>query len=64
MESRFDPKTFGFDTMLNHHFFQKLKLIEKCKFNYSINTLTQKKNPNFIAKAKEQYFTKLHQGEQ
>jgi len=36
----FELKTFIFDTMLNHYLFQKLKLIEKCKFNYLINTLT------------------------
>jgi len=26
--------------LLNYHLFQKLKLIERCKFNYLINTLT------------------------
>ena len=28
-ESRFDPKTFEFDTMLNHYLFQKFKLIRR-----------------------------------
>jgi hypothetical protein len=28
--------TFDFDTMLNYHLFQNLKLIEKDKFNYLI----------------------------
>lgn len=40
MESRFDLRTFDFDTMLNHHLSQKLKLIGIGKFNNLINTLT------------------------
>lgn len=31
---------FYFDTILNYHLYQKLKLIEKCEFYYSINILT------------------------
>jgi hypothetical protein len=42
-ESRFELKTFGSDTMLNYHLFQKLKLIRKGKFNHLINTLTSNK---------------------
>jgi hypothetical protein len=41
MKSRFELRTFGFDTMLNHHLSQKLKLIGRCKFNHLINTLTK-----------------------
>ena len=40
MESRFELKTFVFDTMLNHHLFQKFKLIGKNKFNHLINSFT------------------------
>jgi hypothetical protein len=40
MESRSELKTFGFDTILNYHLSQKLKLIERGKFNHLINTLT------------------------
>jgi hypothetical protein len=39
-ESRFELNTFDFDTMLNHHLSQKLKLIGRVKFNHLINTLT------------------------
>jgi hypothetical protein len=39
-ESRFELRTFGSDTMLNHHLSQKLKLIGRSKFNHLINTLT------------------------
>jgi hypothetical protein len=39
-EIRFELKTFGSDTMLNHHLFRKLKLIERDKFNHLINILT------------------------
>jgi hypothetical protein len=39
-ESRFDPMTFGFDTMLNYQLSQKLKLIKRCKFNHLIISLT------------------------
>ena len=38
-ELKFDLRTFGFDTMLNHHLSKKLKLIERDKFNHLINTL-------------------------
>jgi hypothetical protein len=38
----FELETFGFDTTLNHHLFQKVKRIEKkYKFNYLINILTK-----------------------
>jgi hypothetical protein len=40
MELRFELKTFDYDTMLNYHLFQKLKLIGRSKFNHLINTLT------------------------
>jgi hypothetical protein len=40
MESMFDPMTFNSNTMLNYQLSQKLKLIEKSKFNYLIITLT------------------------
>jgi hypothetical protein len=40
-ESRFELRTFGSDTMLNHHLSQKLKLIGRGKFNHLINTLTR-----------------------
>jgi len=40
IESRFELRTFGFDTMLNHHLSQKFKLIEIGKFNHLIKTLT------------------------
>jgi hypothetical protein len=40
MGLRFDPRTFGFDTMLNYYLFQKLKLIRRNKFNQLIITLT------------------------
>jgi hypothetical protein len=40
MESKFDFRTFGFDTMLNYHLFQKLKLIGRNKFNHLIISLT------------------------
>jgi hypothetical protein len=56
MESRFDPNTFGSDIMLNHYFFQKLKLIEKSKFNYSINTLTRKKKPKLHSRSERTIF--------
>jgi hypothetical protein len=39
-ESRFEPKTFDFNAILNHQLSQKLKLIRNYKFNYLINTLT------------------------
>jgi hypothetical protein len=39
-EPRFELKTFDSDIMLNHHLSQKLKLIERDKFNHLINTLT------------------------
>jgi hypothetical protein len=39
-ESRFDPMTFGSDTMLNYQLFQKLKLIGRGKFNHLTITLT------------------------
>jgi len=39
-EIMFELRTFGFDTMLNHHLFQKLKLIRIGKFTHLINTLT------------------------
>jgi hypothetical protein len=42
MESRFELRTFGSDTMLNYHLSQKLKLIGRGKFNHLINTLTYK----------------------
>jgi hypothetical protein len=40
MESRFELKIFGSDTMLNHHLSQKLKLIGRGKFKHLINTVT------------------------
>jgi hypothetical protein len=40
MELRFDPKTFGADTMLNYQLSQKLKLIGRDKFNHLIISLT------------------------
>jgi hypothetical protein len=36
MELRFDPMTFGSDTMLNYHLSQKFKLIRRGKFNHLI----------------------------
>jgi hypothetical protein len=39
-ESRFELRTFGSDTMLNHYLSQKLKLTGRGKFNHLINTLT------------------------
>jgi hypothetical protein len=42
IELMFDLKTFGTNTMLNHQLSQKLKRIERDKFNYLINTLTIK----------------------
>jgi hypothetical protein len=39
IESRFELRTFGSDTMLNHHLSQKFKRIERGKFNHLINTL-------------------------
>lgn len=39
MESRFEFKTFGSDTMLNHHLSKKLKLVGIGKFNHLTNTL-------------------------
>jgi hypothetical protein len=41
IKSKFELKTFDFDTMLNHHLSQKLKLIGKSKFNHFINNLTR-----------------------
>jgi hypothetical protein len=38
-ESRFNPITFGSDTMLNYQLSQKLKLIGRDKFNRLIITL-------------------------
>jgi hypothetical protein len=46
MESRFDPMTFGADTMVNYQLSQKLKLIGKCKFNHLIIILSHFKNKN------------------
>jgi hypothetical protein len=43
-ESRFELRTFGSDTMLNHHLSQKLKLIGRGKFNHLINTLKHATN--------------------
>jgi hypothetical protein len=40
IKSRFDPMTFGSDTMLNYQLSQKLKLIGNGKFNHLIITLT------------------------
>jgi hypothetical protein len=40
MESRFEFKIFGSDTILNHHLSQKLKFIGRDKFNHLINTST------------------------
>jgi hypothetical protein len=37
---RFDPKTFGCDTMLNYQLSQKVKLIGRGKFNYLTVILT------------------------
>jgi hypothetical protein len=39
-ESRFELRTFGSDTKLNHHLSQKFKLIGRGKFDHLINTLT------------------------
>ena len=36
MVLRFELGTFGFDTMLNHHLSQKLKLMKIGKFNHLI----------------------------
>jgi hypothetical protein len=33
-ESRFELRTFGSDTMLNHHLSQKFKLIGRGKFDH------------------------------
>jgi hypothetical protein len=41
-ESKFEFRTFGSDTKLNHYLFQKLKLIGRDKFNHLINTLTER----------------------
>jgi len=40
MESRFELKIFGSDTVLNRHLFQKFKFIGRDKFNHLINTST------------------------
>jgi hypothetical protein len=40
IEIRFELKTFGYNTMLNYHLSQKLKLIGRGKINYLITTLT------------------------
>jgi hypothetical protein len=40
MESRFDPITFGSDTMLNYQLSYKLNLIGRDKFNHLTITLT------------------------
>jgi hypothetical protein len=40
IESKYDPRTFDSDTMLNYHLFRKLKLIVRDKFNHLIITLT------------------------
>jgi hypothetical protein len=42
-ESRFDPMTFGSDTILNYQLSQKLKLIGRGKFNHLTITLTKKR---------------------
>jgi hypothetical protein len=42
-ESRFDPMTFGSDTMLNYQLSQKLKLIGKGK-NKNENKINYKEN--------------------
>ena len=42
-KSRFDPKTFDSDVMLNHHLSQKYKLIGRETFNHLIITLTNTK---------------------
>jgi hypothetical protein len=39
-DSRFELMTFGSDTMLDYHLFQKFKLIGRGKLNHLINTLT------------------------
>lgn len=39
-ESRIELKTFGSNTILNCHLYQKFKLIRRDKFNYLIDTLT------------------------
>ena len=38
---RFNPMTFGSDTMLNYQLSQKFKLIGRGKFNHLIITLTK-----------------------
>jgi hypothetical protein len=53
----FELKTFCFDTTLNHHLCQNLKLIEKKKFNHLINTLTMSE----IFKGSS-YFIQIEQG--
>jgi hypothetical protein len=37
-ESMFELRIFGSDTLVNHYLSQKLKLIERFKFNHLINT--------------------------
>lgn len=34
MDSEFELKITCFDTMINYHLFQKLKLLEICDFNH------------------------------
>jgi hypothetical protein len=40
MKLRFELMTFGSNTLLNHHLFQKFKLIGRDKFNHLINILS------------------------
>ena len=42
IKSMFNSRTFGSNSMLNHHLSQKVKLIRRGKFNNLINTLTVK----------------------
>jgi hypothetical protein len=44
MEIRFKIRTFGSNSMLNHHSSQKFKLIRKDKLNRLINILTGMSN--------------------
>ena len=51
-KSKFNSKTFDFNTILNYQLSQKLKPIEKYKFNHLIISLThtlkkKKKNQNW-----------------
>jgi hypothetical protein len=42
-KSRFELKTFNFNTKLNCHLFQKLKLVKNDKFNHLIDIFQMKR---------------------